>query len=72
MAIYGSNYDYGASPRYKDDVIGASTCLAFDMRFLSKAVTPSSGTAAGDDLGAINYYFRDMDENEGLVVLPYG
>ncbi len=49
-----------------------SICLAFDVRILSEAVTTTSGTSDGTDLGAINYYYKDMDENEGKVVLPYG
>ena len=49
-----------------------STCLAFDIRILSEAVTTTSGTSDGTDLGAINYYYEDMDTNEGLAILPYG
>ena len=49
-----------------------STIFIFDIRIMDRAVSESGGVAVGNDNGAISYFFDDVRNNDGQVMLPYG
>lgn len=56
-------------------VLAPSTAFLFDVRVFNKAITESGGLGddpSNNDLGAISYVFKDMEDNEGKVHLPFG
>ncbi len=52
---------------------GFSNALIFDLRMSDRVPDESDGQAVDQtNLGAVHYYYDDMKNNEGNVVLPYG
>ena len=52
--------------------MAVATAEIFDVRIIDNAVTETSGNGASTDRGAVSYYYNDVKDNEGLVVLPTG
>jgi len=65
LGIFGSPYgSFGGKTN--------STIFVFDIRIMDRAVSESGGIAVGSDNGSISYFFDDVSNNDGQVLLPYG